>query len=108
MISLRLLLCLYICVSYTNRCESTCCVVGALPTGVSVEADGGVEALAMLEHVEGEGYLHALTLLLQLLQRALQAQPEADLLQRGTARRVAVQLCHLRTVATHNRPVCKP
>ena len=43
--------------------------------------DGGVESLAVLENVEGEGHLHALPLLLDAQQGPLQVQPEGDLLQ---------------------------
>ena len=66
-------------------------------TGVSVEADGGVEAFAVLQDVQGEQHLGALPLLLDPVQGPLQVQPEADLLQRRARRRVAVQLGHLRT-----------
>jgi hypothetical protein len=40
-----------------------------------------VEPLAVLEYVEGERHLHALPLLLDTQQGALQVQPERDLLR---------------------------
>jgi hypothetical protein len=40
-----------------------------------------VEPLAVLENVEGERHLHALPLLLDAQQGALQVQPERDLLR---------------------------
>ncbi len=43
--------------------------------------DGGVEPLAVLENVEGERHFHALPLLLDAQQGALQVQPERDLLR---------------------------
>jgi hypothetical protein len=43
--------------------------------------DSGVEPLAVLENVEGERHLHALPLLLDAQQGALQVQPERDLLR---------------------------
>ncbi len=40
-----------------------------------------MEPLAVLENVEGERHLHALPLLLDAQQGALQVQPERDLLR---------------------------
>lgn len=50
-------------------------------TSVSVEADGGVEAFAMLQDVQSEQDLGALALLLDAVESTLEVQPEADLLQ---------------------------
>lgn len=64
-------------------------------TCVGVEADGGVEALAVLQDVQREQHLGALALLLNAVQRALQVQPEADFLQGGSRGRVSVEFGHL-------------
>lgn len=54
-----------------------------------------MEALAMLEDIEGECHFKALSLVLYLEQRTFQVEPEADLLQGGAAGGVSVQLGHL-------------
>ena len=60
-------------------------------TSVSVEADGGVEAFAVLQDVQSEQDLWTLALLLDAIQGALQVQPEADLLQGRPRGRVTGQ-----------------
>ena len=52
-------------------------------TRVGVKADGGVEALASLEHVQSEVDLRAVALAVDLAQRVLQVEPEACLLEGG-------------------------
>lgn len=54
-----------------------------------------MEALAMLENVEGERHFKALPLVLDLEQRTLKVEPETDLLQGCSAGGVPVQLSHL-------------
>lgn len=50
-------------------------------TSVGVKADSGMEAFAMLEDVQCEQNLWALSLFLDPVQGPLQVQPETDLLQ---------------------------
>lgn len=54
-----------------------------------------MKALAMLQDVQGEQHLRALSLLLDAIQGSLQIKPEADLLQRRPRSRISVQLGYL-------------
>lgn len=69
-------------------------------TRVCVEADRGVEAFAVFEDVERQQHLGTLSLLLDAVQSSLQVQPEADLLQSRSRRRVSVQFSHLKHTDT--------
>ena len=72
-------------------------------TSVGVKATSRMETFAMSQHVERQRHFDAFALLLNSLQRSLQAKPETDLLQRCTRRRVTVQLRHLNQVQQHAR-----
>lgn len=49
-------------------------------TCVSVETDGGMEALAVLQDIQRKQNLGALALLLYAVQRTFQVQPKTDFL----------------------------
>ena len=70
-------------------------------TSVCVKANSRMETFAVFQHVERQRHFDAFALLLNSLQRSLQAKPETDLLQRCTRRRVTVQLRHLNQVQQH-------
>ena len=63
--------------------------------GVTVAGQEGVEPLAILEGVQGEGHLHTLLLLLDPEQISLQIELEGDLLQSHPTAGVPVQFDHL-------------
>ncbi len=64
-------------------------------TGVSVEADGGLEPLAVFQDFKRERDFWRIALFLQSLQSSLQIQPKCDLLQGVPRFGIAVQLRHL-------------
>ena len=66
-----------------------------LLTCVRIEADGCVESLASLEHIESELDLGAVPARVDLAQGVLQTHPEADLLQGCAARGISLQSSHL-------------
>ena len=65
-------------------------------TSVGVEADGGMEPLACLEHVQGQGHLRAVPLLVDLIQSVLQVEPEASLLESRPRGGITLESGHLR------------
>lgn len=64
-------------------------------TSVGVEADSGMEPLAGLKDVQGEGDLGAVRLELDIAKCVFQVQPERRLLQGRPTGRISLQTCHL-------------